>query len=215
MSFIKMENCLMGWHETLASYGDQIKLNLSFNSNKFVDWTEEHFKYVRYNPRKDINRWGLSITSLDGGVTGIPDLDSLKEYNKENGTTYNERDFNVPTLVLENEELKRVTDPWKDDLFRSHVLKLGPGGFFPPHRDVMSVRPDSFRIISPLKNKHGVFFIMDNRILEWTVGSLYYLNTAKSHTLFNASMSPSYWLVLNVSLNENTVTNAIRNFTES
>ena len=210
-----MENYLMGWHETLASYGDQIKLNLSFNSSKFVDWTEERFKYVRYNPRKDINRWGLSITSLDGEVTGIPDLDSLKEYNKENGTTYNERDFNVPTLVLENEELKRVTDPWKDYLFRSHVLKLGPGGFFPPHRDIMSPYPSSFRLISPLTSVNGAFFILDEKILNWDVGHLYYLNTAKSHTLFNTSMRPSYWLVLNVDLNEETVTNVIKNFADS
>lgn len=209
-----MENCLM-WHERLCSFGDQIKLKLHFDSNKFVDWTEEHFEYVRYNHRKDINRWGLSITSLDGGVSGIPDLDSLKEYNKENSTTYKEDDFNVPTMVLENEDLQKIVQPWEDYLFRCHILKLGTGGFFPPHRDVMSPHPSSFRLISPLTSLNGVFFILDEKILNWNVGHLYYLNTAKSHTLFNASMRPSYWLVLNVALNEETVTNVIRNFADS
>lgn len=202
----------MGWHETLSSFGDQIKLNINFDSNKFIDWTEENFNYIKYNPRKDINRWGLSITSLDGGLSGIPDLDSIKEYNKENNTNYKEKDFNVPTVVLKHNSLEKITEPWKDHLFRCHILKLGPGGFFPPHRDIMSPYPSSFRIISPLKNIDSVFFILDNKILNWTIGSLYYLNTAKSHTLFNASMNFSYWLVLNVSLNEDSVTNVIKNF---
>ena len=43
----------------------------------FVAWTEENFEYVQYNPRKPINRYGLSVTSLDGGCSCIPDLDSL------------------------------------------------------------------------------------------------------------------------------------------
>ena len=56
------------------------------NSHDFLSWTEENFEYVKYNPRKDINRYGLSITSLDGGLSGRIDLDSLYEYNKEHNT---------------------------------------------------------------------------------------------------------------------------------
>ena len=71
---------------TLTAYGDQIELKPTIDSKKFVRWTEDNFKYVRYNPRHDVNRWGLSITSLDGGLSGIPDLDSLHQYNIENNT---------------------------------------------------------------------------------------------------------------------------------
>ena len=42
------------------------------NPDKFLSWTEDNFDYVKYNPRKDINRYGLSITSLDGGLSGRP-----------------------------------------------------------------------------------------------------------------------------------------------
>ena len=202
------------WHERLASFGDQIKLNLKLESRKFIDWTEENFTYVRYNPRKDINRWGLSITSLDGGLSGIPDLDSLRQYNLENNTSYNEKDFIEPTLVMEDEGLQKIMSPWKDHLFRCHILKLGPGGFFPPHRDIITPYPSSFRLIAPLKDTGNNFFILDGKILQWNMGSLYYINTAKTHTLFNSGMCDSYWLVLNVSLNEESVTEVLKHLSD-
>ena len=94
-------------YSTLTAYGDQILLSPNLHdTDGFVEWTEENFEYVRYNPRKNVDRWGLSITSADGGLTGRPDLDSLKEYNKEHGTNWLEDSFNVPTPVLEYEKLK-------------------------------------------------------------------------------------------------------------
>ncbi len=41
----------------LTVYGIQSELNIKMkNSEKFVDWTEDNFEYVRYNPRKPIDR---------------------------------------------------------------------------------------------------------------------------------------------------------------
>ena len=211
-----MEYCLVtSLYQTFSMFGDQIQLKQRINSNQFVDWTESNFEYVRYNPRKDINRWGLSLTSLHGGLDGIPDLDSLREYNKENNTGIRESDFSVQTPVMEHPGIKEMVAPWENDIFRSHVLKLGPGGFFPPHRDIYQQYPESFRLIAPLKNtSQGSYFILDEKILHWDVGSLYYINTAKSHTLFNATMRPSYWLVLNVGLNPKSVDNVLKNFAQ-
>ena len=39
---------------------------------------------------------------------GVPDLDSLKDYNKENNTALTERDFNTTTLVYEHPDLKKM-----------------------------------------------------------------------------------------------------------
>ena len=39
----------------------------------------------------------------------------------------------------------------------------------------------------------------------------YFLNTAKVHTLFNASFDPSYWIVLNVKTVPETVDFVIKN----
>lgn len=198
----------------ILNYGDQILLrNLLEDPEEFVEWTEENFNYVRYNPRKNVDRWGLSITSLDGGVTGRPDLDSLREYNKENGTNWLERSFDVPTPVLEHPGLAKLVEPIKDKIFRSHILKLNPGGFFPPHRDYYGKEFSSFRIIVPLVNCQPprVNFLLEEKVLHWQKGRMYFLNTAKVHTLFNASFDPSYWIVFNVETEPKTVDFIINN----
>lgn len=194
----------------LIAYGDVIQLDRKMNASQFVNWTENNFNYVKYNPRKDVNRYGLSITSLDGGLSGIPDLDSIYEYNKENGTSYTERDFMVHTPVFEYPELKNIIQPWENYIFRSHILKLGPGGFFPPHRDSKEIDVDSFRLIVPLENVNPPYsnFVIEDKFLYWEMGCMYFVNTSKMHYLFNASFSNSYWIVFNVECNETTV-NAI------
>lgn len=186
------------------------------DSEQFVDWSEKEFTYVQYNLRKDIRRYGLSITSLDGGVSGIPDLDSLYEYNKENNTRYSERAFRSFTPVFNFKSLKNILEPIKKYLFRSHVLKLDPGGFFPPHRDFRGMNIDSFRLIIPLKNLNppGFNFILEDKLVHWSYGTVYFVDTAKMHYLFNASFNPSYMIVLNVDLNEETIKFVTENLRE-
>lgn len=177
------------------------------DTRKFVKWTEENFDYVRYNPRKNINRYGLSITSLDGGLSGIPDLDSLLEYNRENKTTHTEKDFKTPTPVYYYEFLEKILQPIKNYIFRSHVLKINPAGYFPPHRDFYGMNIDSFRIIIPLMNCNppNFTFLLEDKILNWEEGILYFLDTARMHYLFNTNSEPAYMIVLNLDLNKETV----------
>jgi hypothetical protein len=192
----------------LSAYGTVYETTHRLNDpEKFIKWTEENFTYVKYNPRKDINRYGLSLTSLNGELDGVPDLDSLYEYNKENKTSYGERDFRTFTPLYEYQELQECIKPIEKYLFRSHILKLGPGGFFPPHRDFYGMNFDSFRIIVPLLNMDppAFTFIVDAEVQHWNHGSFYFVDTAKMHYLFNAGFSNVYMLVLNVELNEDTV----------
>jgi len=198
-------------HLTLCSFGDQNKTSYKMNNvDDFIQWTEENFTYVPYNPRKNINRFGLSITSLDGGVTGIPDLDSLREYNYEHNTSYEEQDFTEFTSVSLHKSLKEILDPIKDNIFRTHILKLGPGGFFPPHRDFRKAEIDSCRLIIPLKNVNppGVNFVIEDKICHWDKGRVYFVNTAKLHYIFNGTLENSYWIVINCKLDDN-LTNLI------
>jgi hypothetical protein len=206
----------MSLYADLLAYGDQIELTRTIDGPQYVEWTESNFVYVRYNPRKPIDRWGLSLTSLDGEMTGIPDLDSLFEYNKENGTSYSEREFHYPTMAYEYEPLKKLIYPWKDHIFRSHILKLSPGGFFPPHRDMRMANIDSFRLIVPLQHTSppDVNFVLEEKILNWKQGTLYFVNTAKMHYLFNASLLPSYWLVFNVDCNSSSVESLFKNMAQ-
>jgi len=192
----------------LTAYGTVFETGLLMeNTHKFVQWTEENYEYVRYNPRKDIARYGLSITSLDGGTSGVPDLDSLYEYNNEHSTSYGERDFATYTSVSEHPDLKPILEPFRNDIFRSHIIKLDPGGYFPAHRDFRGIEFDSFRLLVPLLNcdPPQFTFIVDGKIYEWELGRVCFVDTVKMHYLFNASTKPTYFIVLNVDLNPQTV----------
>lgn len=205
----------MNYH-TLTQYGSLMELNVSTNAEKLVEWSNK-FDWVKYNPRKDVNRWGLSITSLDGGLSGVPDLDSLYEYNKENGTQYTEQDFDKPTPAL-NDQIKDVLAPWEGHYYRTHFLKFGPGGFFPPHRDwdYETFTNKSFRLIMPLENVNPPYFnfVYEDKILNWKTGSLYFLDTIKMHYLFNCSLLDSYWIVVNVAVNEHTIKTTLGKLSE-
>ncbi len=205
-----MEVILSGLYQTITQYGDFIRLNYRFESVKYVNWTEENYSYVKYNPRKPIARYGLSLTSLDGGLSGVPDLDSLHEYNEEHFTSYEEKDFNVLTPAYkQNQDIQKFLKPFEGHFFRTHILKLDPGGFFPNHRDFRHTNLESCRLISPLKNP--CTFILEDKILNWRVGHLYFLNTAKVHQLFNSTLDPSYWLVVNLEVTEKTAETILTN----
>ena len=195
---------------TLCTYGDFIELDIGLdNPKQIVKWSEENFTYVKYNPRKNINRYGLSITSLDGGVSGRPDLDSF--YAEDPASMPTEIDINVPTPVYDHPEIKRLCEYWQPYVGRSHFLKIPPGGFFPPHRDFKSTDLHSFRIIVPMKNmEYPKFtFMLEDKVLPWKNGKAYFLNTAKQHHLFNAGSEDAYMIVLNIQTNEETVMSVI------
>jgi len=199
---------------SLTQLGDVYATTHKFkDSEKFVRWTEENFDYVRYNPRKKVERYGLSITSLHGNIDGIPDLDSLYEYNIENNTLYKEEDFKTKTPVYENQDLQQCVRDFEPYFFRTHILKLDPGGYFPPHRDLQSGM-NSFRLIVPLSNCDfpGVNFIVDENIIrKWYTGHVHFVNTLKEHILFNASFEPSYWLIMNIEVKEEAIKKVLYN----
>lgn len=179
----------------LNFYEDCIKFDFPVNKNAI---NLDNLNWVQYNPRKFNSRLGCSITSLDGTDTGIPDLDSLLEYNKLNGTNYNEKDFAVPT---------KHADPFTDFLAlfnvgRSHYLKLGPGGFFPWHRDN---DPVTFRIIYTINNcnSDNLIWLENDKIIPLDDQQWYYINTRKKHALF--SFSDSVFAVFNVVYTANTL----------
>lgn len=194
-------------YNAICSFGDICQTSFRVvNYGSFVDWTEENFIYKPYNSRDANNRFGLSLTSLDGELSGVPDLDSLYEYNKEHGTSYGELDFRTFTKVFEYKEINDIFKPIKKYIGRSHVLKIMPGGFFPAHRDYNSLNIASFRILIPLTdmNPNTTFFLLEDKLQTWSLGYLYFVNTAREHTLFNAGYTPSYMIVLNIELNKKT-----------
>lgn len=150
--------------------------------------------WKRYNPRKSVARWGASLTSLDGQTGGIPDLDSLLEYNRENGTQYQEKDFSVRTKYFEPFSF---LDEYFD-LGRSHIIRLGSGGFFPYHRDADT---KTFRLIYTIKScyRENLVWIQHDKVLGLEDSKWYYINTKMAHSVF--SFSGSEFAVFNVVIN--------------
>jgi hypothetical protein len=190
----------------LTRFGHCYGLDLEYNPKKFlasIDAFQDQWK--PYNPRKPIPRQGLSITSLDGELSGIPDLDSLQEWNKERGTRLTELDIKVPTPVFEHAEpyignLK----PW---IRRSHVIRLNPGGYFPTHRDNRKINIDCFRLFVPLENCNSpkMYFMLEDRVINFQHGRVYFIDTCLEHALFNVSNSDSVFIVLNLALTATSV----------
>ena len=190
-------------YNSLLSFGDLIPLKIRCDVKKLFSEVKD-FKYLQYNPKKDIKRYGLSITSLDGNMDGV-DLDSIKEYNKENNTEYDELSFQAFTSVYyESQEIQKITEPFLGHIGRSHILHLPEGGYFPPHRDlpVYVEQQNSLRVLVPLKgcNPPDMYFMYEDKPLHFEHGRAYFLNTNKSHNLF--SFKDSYMIVLNIKTSE-------------
>jgi len=190
-------------YNSLLSFGDLIPLKIRCDVKKLFNEVKD-FKYLQYNPRKDIKRYGLSITSLDGNMDGV-DLDSIKEYNKENNTEYDELSFQAFTSVYyESQEIQKITEPFLGHIGRSHILHLPEGGYFPPHRDlpVYVEQQNSLRVLVPLKgcNPPDMYFMYEDKPLHFEHGRAYFLNTNKAHNLF--AFKDSYMIVLNIKTSE-------------
>lgn len=160
------------------------------------------YQWVKYNPRKNIDRYGLSLTSLDGGMSGYPDLDSLLEYYRQTGESLPEMSFKEKTPLFydlgqrEQDFLNNIS------LGRSHFLKLNSGGFFPPHRDsghLYGEHLNCFRIISCLQNCDSKQFVwlQDGVQFKLRPNRLYVINTLKIHSVFSF-VDDCIILVLNV-----------------
>ena len=189
----------------LTSLGDIVPLDFTINV-KTLNQELEQFNndWKQYNPRKDFGRDALALTSLNGEMAGI-NLDSLREYNLENGTNYKEADFATRTKVAnECKTLHPLLDMF-DTMGRSHILKLRKGGFFPPHRDGKISEVSSFRVLVMLDkctSKDMVFLLEDQRI-HMEIGRPYVINTRKLHSVFSF-VEGSMQCVLNIPLtNEN------------
>ena len=212
-NYINVENMLVV--NSITAFGDVIPLKIKIDPKNFYNHIIK-YDFVKYNPRKPIERYGLSLTSLNGGLDGVPDLDSLSEYNRENNTNYIDRDFKTFTEVwYKSEELKNSLKDISDFIFRSHVIKLKPGGVFPIHRDFNKANFDAVRIIIPIAGclyPQNVF-ILDGKIIhDWEPGRIYFINTLKEHLLFNTDISDSYWVVFNLEVNDQVARFIHKNF---
>mgnify|MGYP001175707445 CR=1 FL=1 len=189
-------------YDCLARYGDVYALNLNIDCNVLKELKK--YNWVPYNPRKNIPRRGLSITSLDGGLSGKPDLDSVREYNIKHNLNLDETSFNEKTELWPLVET--ALKPFEKHLGRTHFIQMDRTGCFPPHRDQYSIEVNSFRLFIALENCNPPdnYFIIDNKVYYWEHGLVYFINTCKEHTVFTTD-NTSTFCVANVVINEDSV----------
>ena len=186
----------------IVNFGDVVELDFPlWNLEPAQQVLSKHPGWTRYQPHKPNNRWGLSVTSLNGGFSGEPDLYSLREWNAMNGTTYGESDFKARTNVVEFiPELNPMLDFFGTSLGRAHFIRLDAGGFFPPHRDNGAiVNSPTFRILVPISQfgENDMKWMQEDRPLRLDLGRTYFINTTKIHSLFSFTNNCTM-LVVNV-----------------
>lgn len=205
----------LGLFQQLHVYGDVIPLkhviDMGQLERELAAFTD---KWVQYNPEKVNNpRHGLSVTSLDGGMSGVPDLFSIYEWSKQTGRKVSERDFNVPTEAYYHcKSIHAIFEPFLPDVGRCRFVRFQPGGHFPPHRDgsVNYQIPDYFRILVPLnRTGHDRFhFVHDGHLVEYEPGRPYLFNALKTHSVVSFD-TDVITLALSVALKQETVAKAI------
>lgn len=187
----------------ITHFGNVIELDFpEWNIKKINDVVSKHPGWKPYQAHKvGNNRFGLSVTSLDGGYSGEPDLMSLKEYRAITGKGHSEADFKHRTNIVEFlPELNTFLDFFEPNLGRTHFLRLDKGGFFPPHRDNgFMVDIESFRILIPIAGFgiNDMKWIQEEQVLNLRVGCTYFINTTRPHSLFSF-VDNCLMLVLNV-----------------
>ena len=177
----------------LFTMGDWLQMKTHINTRKLMKEIEPYNdSWKPYNLRNPNNRWGLSVTSLDGKLSGIPDLDSLLQYNNIHGTQIRNSDINKYTEIYNNsEELQKIIEPWKPWLGRCHFLKLNTGGYFPEHYDINKIEYDydEIRFIAFINkcDKKDLKFIYEDTVRDVKDGQLFYFNANKRHSVFSTS----------------------------
>lgn len=177
----------------LLSMGDWLKLGRFNEKQILVELEEFSSQWKKYNPRTLNNRFGLSVTSFDGQLSGVPDLDSLHQYNIENNTNLKNYDCTLKTAVYEkSSELQNILAPYLPWLTRCHFIKLNKGGFFPEHYDIdkLEYNHDEIRLIAMIKNCSSSTFKFcyeDQVKTSLQDGQIYYFNANKRHTVFSTT----------------------------
>lgn len=202
-------------YQQLFLYGDFVPLDFKIDLDLFQNEIQQfESNWVVYNKNKGpTGRLGLSVTSLDGGMSGEPDLQSLYEHSKLTGQSYSENDFNKPTEAYRKlTSLHPLLNRFDAGLGRCRIVKFDAGGFFPPHRD-QSIRfqvPDYFRIFVPLINcdENSLFFIYEDKKIRFEIGRAYLFNALKTHSVFSFKKD-TYTFAMSLQLNQQNIKQAI------
>lgn len=201
-------------YQALCNLGDNVKLKLNIDVNSVLSKLQEFEQYwVPYNQKKDTvnNRHGLPLTSHSGELTDTIHLNSFGYAKRNLDIELTEDNFNKYTPAMESlTEIKEIVDLFPD-IGRVHILKIGKGGFFPPHRDFPQLDPDYIRLscVFGKAKEENYCLLYDGKPFYHDPGFFYFNNYQKDHSLFSFS-DYVYVIILTVKLNEDTYNKIIK-----
>lgn len=194
---------------SLANIGDYFKLKLSLNPYQLEKDLEQFAdNWCPYNQKKDThnNRWGLPVTSHTGDVMDNYHLNSFGYMQKYHDVKLTEDTVNVPTQVYHAlPEVKKLVDMFSPDIGRVHFLRIGTGGFFPPHVDHIGACPEYIRLILVFGKCRPENYVqlINGTPRYFDPGYLYFANFQREHSVFSFTDSV-YSLILTVKLTQRT-----------
>lgn len=194
---------------SLCNLGQFSKLKISVNPYQLEkDLVQFENNWCPYNIKKDIhnNRWGLPITSHSGDVMDNYHLNSFGYMKQYHDVELTEDNFKTPTQVYYAlPEIKNIVDMFAPDIGRVHFLKIGAGGYFPPHRDHKGMAPEYIRLIMNFGKCKPENFVqmIDGKAVYYDPGFFYFVNFQLEHSVFSFS-DYVYAMILSVKLNQRT-----------
>lgn len=201
---------------SLANIGEYFKLKMYVDPCKVEnDLKQFDDNWCPYNANKDAhnNRWGLPITSHTGDVMDNYHLNSFGYMQHYHNIEMREDNFATPTQVYHAlPEIAKIVDMFKPDIGRVHFLKIGAGGFFPPHVDYVGACPEYIRLITVFGKCKPENFVqmIDGKAVYFDPGYFYFANFQREHSVFSFADSV-YSLILTVKLTQRTHDLILRN----
>lgn len=171
----------------LQKFKDEIKL-----------WEDEWAPYLQREGQPN-NRYGLLLTGLEGDEprsgSSLPEA-----WERHGDKNILDIDFKHPTELYDSlESIKPLLD-YFSPLGRTYLLRMGPGSFFPPHKDDIHISRKTFRIAGFLGGADAKNFIwtIDGQRVNITNGDIAYINTQKTHATAVWNSEWSYHLIMSI-----------------
>lgn len=169
----------------LLTLGNWEMLDFQIDQKQWREDQKSLSTYWRpFQPKKDImnDRESILLYGMEGDTPTEPS--GLSQYKNRFGYKPKETEFKYPTIA--RDKLRCCSDvfDWFGEMGRSFVIRLNAGGFYPRHRDSFMINRDTVRLIAFLNDSREYLeWEVDNTVMSFVPGRVYYVNTARVHRL--------------------------------
>lgn len=184
----KLTDEKLACNQQLKELGDFVPLNITFDCEKLLreisEFKESWSPYMSSTAHNN-KRYGLPIIHHKQDIDGTPI--SIQDGRKETQQPLTDLDYTKRTRVIEqSSEIEKLVEKF-EPIYRSYLIRLDAGGFFPPHRDQLWLGRDTFRLVGFVNkcSESEFVWLHDNKRIDIKTGRLYLVNTQLRHQTFS------------------------------